>query len=322
MSDVLARLRETAEFVRRVVAPTPQREWPLVSQHCGTEVWIKHENHAPTGSFKVRGGLTYLDEVLRSAERPAGIVAATRGNHGQSVAFAARAARLPATIVVPRGNSREKNLAMRGLDAELIEYGRDFTEALEHATELASERGLHFMPSFHPGLIRGIASYALEWFEGSPALDTVYVPIGLGSGICSVIAVRDALGLSTQVVGVVAERAPAYAHSFEAGHVVESDRADTYADGIAVRVPHRDAVRQIRSGAARILKVSDDEIAEASRVLFSHTHNVAEGAGAAALAGLLHERAQGERAGIVITGGNIDTDQFAAVLAGQTPTVD
>ncbi len=316
----LGDLRAAAEIVHAAIPPTPQHCWPLLSRRCGAEVWVKHENHNPTGAFKVRGGVVYA-EGLRLDTGIAGVISATRGNHGQSVAFAAARAGLRTTIVVPRGNSPEKNAAMRGLGAELIEHGADFSESLGHARALAEVRGLRFFPSFAPPLVAGVASYALELFEAVPDLDTVYVPIGLGSGICGVMAARDALGLAARVVGVVAERAPAYALSFERGEPVSSDSSDTFADGVAVRVPDPAAVELICRGVDRVVAVSEDEIAAAVRHYFSDTHNVAEGAGAVGLAALLRERERqaGRRVGLVISGGNVDRDVYARILAGHTP---
>ncbi len=321
MTLTLAELRQAASIVHAAMEPTPQRRWPLLDERTGAEVWVKHENHAPTGAFKVRGGLVHADSLARLPDPPQGVIAATRGNHGQSVAFACGRAGLSASIVVPRGNSPEKNAAMRALGAELIEHGEDFSNSLEHARALADERGLRFFPSFHRDLIAGVASYALELFDAVADLDTIYVPIGLGSGICAVIAARDALGLSTRVVGVVAKRAPAYALSFEKGEPVASERSDTFADGVAVRVPHAPAVELICRGADRIVMLAEDEFAEASRCYFSDTHNVAEGAGAAGLAALLQERERmrGRRVALVLTGGNIDRDLYRRILAGETP---
>lgn len=321
MNSDLDALRRAAAIVHAAMDPTPQLRWPLLEARTGTEVWVKHENHAPTGAFKVRGGLVHADALSRLPEPPKGVIAATRGNHGQSVAFACARNGLRATIVVPHGNSADKNAAMRALGAELIEHGDDFSTSLEHARALADERGLRFFPSFHPDLIAGVASYALELFDAVADLDTVYVPIGLGSGICAVMAARDALGLATRVVGVVAERAPAYARSFAAGEPVSSEAADTFADGVAVRVPHPEAVERICRGADRIVGVGEDEFAEASRCYFSDTHNVAEGAGAAGLAALLQERERmrGRRVALVLTGGNIDRDAYLRILAGETP---
>src|SRR5579872_2529953 len=309
-------LGAAAQIVHAALAPTAQIRWPLLGARTGAEVWVKHENHGPVGAFKLRGGIVYIDGLARAPYPVAGLVAATRGNHGQSIAYAAARAGMRAAIVVPHRNSREKNAAMRALGAELIEHGRDFQEALEFAQRIATERGLHMVPSFDPALVRGVASYALEFFDAVADLDTVYVPIGLGSGICATIAAREALGLRTKVVGVVAENAPAYALSFAAGRVVTTEAAGTMADGIACRVPLEDAVEIINRWAERIVTVSEAEIADAMRVYFSDTHNLAEGAGAAPLAALLKERRAMERrrVGLVLSGGNVDRELYARVL--------
>ncbi len=314
----LAALEAAAATVHAVLPPTPQYRWPLLSRRVGGEVWVKHENHTPVGAFKVRGGLVFFDELAALHPKPTGVIAATRGNHGQSVAFAAAKAGLSATIVVPEGNSAEKNAAMRALGATLVEHGHDFQAALERSRALAAERGLVFVPSFAPALVRGVASYALELFRAAPPLDRIYVPIGLGSGICGVIAARDALGLPTEVVGVCSEGAPCYALSFAAGRPVSTERAETLADGMACRVPVEEALETILRGASRVLTVSDAEVCDAMRALFSDTHNVAEGAGAAPLAAALKERAinAGKRIALVLSGGNVDRDLFARVLAG------
>ena len=303
--------------VHGVMAATPQYRWPLLAERYGCEVWIKHENHTPTGAFKLRGGLTYLAE-LAAGDLPPGLITATRGNHGQSIPFAAARHGVPVTVVVPEGNSDDKNRAMRGWGAELLVRGRDFDEARQHADRLARERGLAFVPSFHPALVRGVATYALELFEAVADLDAVYVPIGMGSGICAVIGVRDLLGLRTEIIGVTAAGAPAYAESFRAGAPRPQGAARTFADGVACREPDPAALGIILRGAARVLTVSDAEIAEAMRVLYSDTHNIAEGAGAAALAGLAQERERqrGRRVAAILCGGNIDADIFAAVLRG------
>lgn len=312
----LDEIRAATALVRTFFPPTPQYVWPLLSQRAGAEVRVKHENVTPVGAFKVRGGLVYLEELKRSVPDVAGVITATRGNHGQSIAFAAQRHRIAATIVVPNGNSVEKNAAMRALGAELVVHGRDFQEAREHMERLAVERELHEIPSFHPWLVRGVATYALELFESSPDLDRVYVPIGLGSGIAGVIAVRDALRLHAEVVGVVAATADAYARSLEAGHVVATESAQTFADGVAVRVPDPAAFEIIRRGAARIVRVTDAEIAAAMRALYADTHHIAEGAGAAALAALMREResARGKKIGLILSGGNVDRDVYANVL--------
>jgi threonine dehydratase len=307
--------------VRRWVPPTPQYAWPLLGCKVGAEVWVKHENHTPTGAFKVRGGLTYVERMR--AERPEvqGIVSATRGNHGQSLAFAGRTAGLSVTIVVPHGNSPDKNAAMKGFGAELIEHGHDFQAAREHASAIGAERGLETVPSYHRDLVLGVATYARELFEVAGELDAVYVPIGMGSGISGIIGVRDLLGLRTEVIGVAAEQAAAVALSVAAGRVVNTDTASTFIDGVATRVPDPDAVSVIMAGAARVLTISEDDAAQAMRVLYATTHNVPEPAGALALAGLLAERAQvaGRRVAVIQTGGNADADLLLRVLAGQTP---
>ena len=312
---------ETAQrIIYAAMPPTPQYAWPLIGREAGCEVWVKHENHTPTGAFKVRGGLVHL-KLRKDRGQSNGVITATRGNHGQSVPYGAARVGIPVTVVVPIGNSVEKNAAMRALGAELIEVGHDFDAAREAAAEIARERGLDFIASFGPDLVLGVSTYAHELFRASGALDAVYVPIGMGSGICGVIAARDMLGLKTKVIGVVAEGANAYALSFEAGKPVATNQANTFADGMAVRIPNADAFHIIRHGADRIVQVSDDEIAEAMRVYFRCAHTIAEGAGAAPLAALLKEkpRMQGKRVGVILSGGNIDMPKFAAVLKGETP---
>ena len=313
----LAALRGAQAMVHEVMAPTPLRRWPLLSARCGTDVAVKHENHTPVGAFKIRGGIVYMTRLKQRAPDTAGVCAATRGNHGQSIAFAAARVGIAATIVVPHGNSVEKNRAMVALGARLVEAGHDFQAAFEHARELAASAGLHMLPSFHDDLVEGVASYALEMFDAAPQLDTVYVPIGLGSGICGVIRARDALGLATRVVGVVAENAPAYALSLAEGRPVSTNSADTMADGMACRVPVAAALEEIMAGAERIVTVGDDAIAAAMRHYFSDTHNIAEGAGAAPLAALLQDgpAVAGASAGLILSGGNVDRDVYAAVLA-------
>jgi threonine dehydratase len=317
----LADLEATAVLVGSVVPPTPQYAWPLLASRTGAEVWVKHENHTPIGAFKVRGGLVYMDWLARSGLRPKGVITATRGNHGQSVALAGRRVGLPVTILIPEGNSAEKNAAMAGFGAELIVDGRDFDEAKAEAMRLAAERNLHALPSFHPLLVQGVATYALELFRAVADLNTVYAPIGMGSGICGLIAVRDLLGLKTEIVGVVAVEAPAVALSVAAGRPVSTPSARTFADGMACREPDAEALSVIAKGAARIVRVTEAEIAEAIRLLWTATHNAAEGAGAAALAALMQERDQlrGRRVGAILSGGNVDTDVLGAVLAGRTP---
>ncbi len=312
----LAQVETAAALIRPVLTPTPQICWPLLAARAGAELWVKHENHNPTGAFKVRGGLTYMAELKERAPDTQGVIAATRGNHGQSIAHAAKRFGLTATIVVPRGNSREKNAATRAYGAELVEHGADFQEALEHAMALGAERKLHAVPSFAMGLVRGVATYALELLRGVADLDTVYVPIGLGSGICSMIAMRDALGLKTNIVGVVAEGAQAYALSFKAGRPVPTNQAITVADGLAVRTPHPRAVEIICKGAARIVVVTDAEIRAAMTHYYTDTHNLAEGAGAAALAAMLQESRSmaGKRVAVVLSGGNVDRSIYAGII--------
>ena len=314
----LAALREAAAFVHQHVPATPQHAWPLLAARLGCEVWVKHENHAPTGAFKVRGGLVYVRSLLADGSPPRGLVTATRGNHGQSMALAARQAGLPLVIVVPEGNSREKNAAMRALGAELVEHGVDFDVAREQAGRLAEELGYMMVPSFHPELVRGVATYALELFEAVRDLDCVYVPIGMGSGICGLIQARNLLGLQTEIVGVVSSAADAYAQSFELGRIVTTASAETFADGMACRVPHPEAFALVREHAARIVRVTDNEIADAMRIYHEATHNTAEGAGAAALAALLQERERqlGKRVAVVLSGANVDRQRYAQVLAG------
>jgi threonine dehydratase len=298
--------------VHAVFPPTPQYAWPLLAARTGAEVWVKHENHTPTGAFKVRGGLTFFDALRREARNVPGVVSATRGNHGQSLAFAGARAGVPVTIVAPRGNSVEKNAAMRAFGATLIEHGEDFDAARVEAARLAQEKGLVFAPSFAPELVVGVATYALELFRGAPPLDALYVPIGLGSGICGCIMARDLLGLPTEIVGVQSTEAPAYALSFAAGRVVTVPSADTRADGMATRIPDPVAFDMIRKGAARIVTVTDAEVAEAIRAYWQDTHNLAEGAGAAPLAALLQEkeRMRGKRVATILCGGNIDLALF------------
>ena len=318
-----AELEDVIPLVRQCVPPTPQYAWPLLKALTGVDVIIKHENHTPIGAFKVRGGLVYFDRLKRDRPAVKGVITATRGNHGQSLAYAGARAGVAVTIVVPHGNSTEKNAAMRAFGAELIEHGSDFDEARTAAIQIASERNLEYAPSFDGDLVIGVATYAYELFSAFDRLDTVYVPIGLGSGICGLIGTRDALGLNTKIVGVVAAAANSYLRSFTAGVVVPTNSALTFADGMAVRVPDAAALEIIRKGAERIIEVTDEEIAEAIRSIYSATHNCAEGAGAAALAALRKERArlQGRRAAVILTGQNIDRAWMQIVLAGGTPHV-
>jgi threonine dehydratase len=317
----LAELEDAARTVHAILPPTPQYAWPLLAERTGCDVWLKHENHTPAGAFKIRGGIVYMDRLVREQPGVEGVITATRGNHGQSVAFAASRMGRAAVIVVPEGNSAEKNASMRGFGAELIVAGRDFDVSRQHAARIAAERSLHMLPSFHPDLVKGVATYALELFRAVADFDAVYVPIGMGSGICGLIAVRDLLGLPTEIIGVVAEAAPTMAQSFAAGRIVQGNSAATFADGMACRDPDPDAFAIIARGASRIITVSEDEIAAAIRALYADTHNVAEGAGAAALAALLKDGAKmrGRRVGLILSGGNIDTGRLAMVLGGGTP---
>ena len=319
MKDFLPELQtldDAAAIVYRTMAPTPQYPWPLLKARLGADIWVKHENHTPTGAFKLRGGLVYFDH-LAAGNKPVGVISATRGNHGQSVGFAARQHGIPATIVVPHGNSLEKNAAMRALGVELIEHGGDFQASRERASWIAGQRGLHLVPSFHPLLVHGVASYSLELFGAVADLDVAYVPIGLGSGVCGMIAAREALGLKTEIVGVVSEHAPAYALSIEQRRAVEHAVTTRIADGMACRTPEPEALEILWRHLTRVVRVSDDEVAEAMRLMYSATHNVAEGAGAAPLAAALKERDRlaGRRAAVVLTGANVDRDVFARELS-------
>jgi threonine dehydratase len=318
----LAELERAAEFVHRTIAPTPQYFWPKLRQRIGGNVWVKHENHTPTGAFKVRGGLVYLDRLRQANPEIAGVISATRGNHGQSIAFAAARLGIPATIYVPVGNSPDQNLAIASFGAKVVEFGRDFDEARHEAARIATAQGLHFVPSYHSHLVAGVASYALELFRAVKELHTVYVGIGMGSGISGLIAARDALNLKTEIVGVVAANAPATALSFAAGRPVSTPSARTFADGLATREPNAQAVEVICRGAARIVQVSEEEIAAAMRVYFDDVHQLAEGAGAAALAGLMQEREHmaAKNVAVVLSGGNIERARFVEILNGHTPS--
>jgi threonine dehydratase len=314
----LAELESAATLIYGTMPPTPQFRWPLLDLRAGVELWVKHENYTPLGAFKIRGGLVYFDHLRRTQPDTEGVVCATRGNHGQSVALAARRNGFRVVAIVPHGNSVEKNAAMRALGAELIESGHDFQASTEAAKQLAEDRGWHRMPAFHTLLVRGVGTYALELLRAAPDLDTVYVPIGLGSGICGMMAARDALGLRTKVVGVVSDAAPAYALSFDAHRPVEHDVTTRIADGMACRTPNPEALAFIDQGVDHIVRVTDDDVEAAMRALFADTHTVAEGAGAAALAALLSERESmhGRRVAVVISGGNVDTEVYATVLQG------
>src|ERR1700716_2628612 len=308
----LPQLERAHGIVGAAMPPTPAHLWPLLSERLGATGIVKHENQTPIGAFKVRGGLVYVERMKRERPHTTGLISATRGNHGQSLAFAASRYGLPVTIYVPRGNSVEQNRAIRGFGAELIEHGEDFQAAREEAYRRAETNGLEIVPAFHPDLVLGVATYALELLRKAPDLDVLYVPIGQGSGICGCILTRDLLGLTTEIVGVQSTEAPSYALSFAAGTVVRTNSSDTLADSMATRIPDADAVAIICKGASRVVQVTDDEIASAMRAYWTDTHNLAEGAGAAALAAALREKTklQGKRVGLILSGGNIDFDRF------------
>jgi len=309
-------IQAAQELVYGVMQPTPQYAWPLLCERLGTEVWVKHENHTPIGAFKARTAVVYTAELFREAKGPTGLVTATRGNHGQAVALAAKRFRVPAHIVVPRGNSIEKNAAMLAQGGDLLEFGSDFQEAKEHAQELADRHGWHFVPPYHRDIVRGVATYWLEFFSKVADVDVVYVPIGQGSGICSCIAVRNGMNLKTRIVGVVPEGAPAYALSFAAGRAIVAPVTTLLGDGMACRVPDDAALEAVLENVDRVVCVSEEEIRQAMKFYFTDTHNVVEGAGAAGLAAALKEKdaLRGKRVGLVVTGGNVDHDVFARVL--------
>ena len=314
-------VRSAMETVHAVMPPTPQYAWPLLRDRLGCTVWVKHENHTPTGAFKVRGGLTYFETLRREQPDVSGVISATRGNHGQSVGLAARRYGLSATIVVPRGNSTEKNAAMRALGATLIEHGDDFQAAREFAIALAAERGLHMVPSFHPELIRGVMTGWVEFFQSfqpGEAPLVVFIPIGQGSGFCAAAAARAYTGVRSRLVGVVSAHATTYLDSFRQRKVVEAPVTTLLADGMACRIADAQALEIVLAQAEDVISVSDDEVAQAMRVLFADTHNVAEGAGAAGLAAAMQQRKlwQGQSVGVALSGGNVDSAVFARVLAG------
>lgn len=314
----LADIEAAAQTVYRSFAPTPQYRWALLSERLGTDCWVKHENHTPVGAFKIRGGLTYFDQLKQRGALPREVISATRGNHGQSIGWAAREHGVACTIVVPHGNSVEKNAAMRALGVNLIEHGSDFQESREHAMQLAAERGAHMVPSFHKDLLRGVSTYWWEFFRAVPQLDVAYVPIGQGSGACSAVAAKQALGHRARIVGVVSRHATTYADSIAAGRVVEAPVTTRLADGMACRVADTDALAILAPHLDHVVKVSDDEVAQAMRAIFADTHNVAEGAGAASFAAAMQEKEglQGQTVGITLCGGNVDSATFANVLAG------
>ncbi len=323
MNDIAPALPDAAEIeaatrvVYREFAGTPQYRWALLCERLGTECWVKHENHTPVGAFKIRGGLTFFDALARRGALPREVFSATRGNHGQSIGWAARAHGVRCTIVVPRGNSQEKNAAMRALGVDLVEHGDDFTAAADHAQQLAVERGGFMVPSFHRDLVLGVATYWWEFLRAVPQLEVAYVPIGLGSGACGLLAAKAALGHAVRVVGVVSDGATTYADSIAAGHVVESPVTTQLADGVAVRRAHPEALAWLAHGLDHVVRVSEAEVAAAMRALYTDTHNLAEGAGAAALAGALQERGQlaGQCVGVALTGANVDAAVLARVLS-------
>ncbi len=313
----LADIEAAAQVVYQDFAATPQYRWGLLSERLGADCWLKHENHTPVGAFKIRGGLTYFDQLGRSGALPREVISATRGNHGQSMGWAARRHGVACTIVVPQGNSVEKNAAMRALGVTLIEHGEDFQEAREHAMGLAAERGAHMVPSFHKDLLRGVSTYWWEFLRAVPQLQVAYVPIGQGSGACAAIAAKRALGHGVRIVGVVSRHATTYADSLAAGRVVEAPVTTVLADGMACRVADPAALDILAPHLDHIVQVSDDEVAAAMRAVFTDTHNVAEGAGAAAFAAAMQERQQiaGQSVGLALTGGNVDATVFARVLS-------
>src|SRR5579863_8478375 len=313
----LEEVRAAAETVYRLMQVTPQYRWPLLCERLGTEVWVKHENHTPIGAFKSRTAIVYAEELLKRQPGTRGLVAATRGNHGQSVALAAQRNKLECVIVVPHGNSVAKNAAMRAQGANLIEHGDDFQSSLEHARELAGKRGYHLVPPYHRDIVLGVETYWLELFTAVQEIDVAYVPIGMGSGICSAATVRNALGLKTKLVGVVSDQAPTYALSLQQKQIVEAPSTTKLADGLACRLGNEEALEVMLENVDHIVRVTDDEVAAAMRAMFTDTHNVIEGAGAASLAAATKElpSLKGKRVALIATGGNVDQDVFARVLS-------
>ncbi|MFO1439629.1 MAG: threonine dehydratase [Verrucomicrobiaceae bacterium] len=312
----LQEIEAAKTLIRPLIRETPTYRWPLLEAGLGCELWVKHENHTPVGAFKIRGGLVYMDELKRREPQVQGVIAATTGNHGQSIAFAARQNGLRAVIVVPHGNNPEKNAAMRSLGAELVEHGREFQEALDYSRELAAKEGLHAVPSFHPWLVRGVATYALEMFRSVRELDVVFVPIGLGSGFCGIAAAREALGLKTKIIGVVSEHAPAYALSYQRREFTEQTSTTTVAEGVACKTPNRDALAHVLAHAHDVVTVNDDEAVQAMREIIQATHNIAEGAGALAFAALKKHREawRGQKVACVLTGGNASMAMLGRAL--------
>tara|TARA_B100000446_G_scaffold16616_1_gene14103 strand:+ start:3038 stop:4003 length:966 start_codon:yes stop_codon:yes gene_type:complete len=313
----LSELEAAAAGIYRFMPATPQYSWPQLNHHTGCELWVKHENHTPTTAFKVRGGIHLLSSLKQRGEMPSGVLSATRGNHGQSLSYAGRLFDLPVTIVVPECNNADQNAAIKSFGAELIIHGDDFEAARQHSVQLQQALNYRAVAPFERELVLGVATYALEFFSAQPDMDTVYVPVGMGSGICGLIQTRDLLGLNTKIVGVVAEGAPTFARSFAAGKVINTEQANTIADGVATRAPMEEAFDIILNGADRIITVSDDEIARAMYLYFRTTHNLSEGAGAVPLAGLLSERntLQGKKVGVILSGGNIDFARFQRLVA-------
>lgn len=316
VKPTLEQIQLAEALIRPLIPETPAFRWPLLQEPCGGGLWIKHENHTPVGAFKIRGGLVYLDELMRREQELPGVIAASTGNHGQSIAFAARRRGVRAVIVVPQGNNPEKNRAIRSLGADLIEHGREFQEALEFSRHLAQREGLHPVPSFHPWLVRGVATYGLELFRQVPDLDAVFVPIGLGSGFCGLAAAREALGLRVRLVGVVSAQAPAYALSFRAKRLLTQPSATRVAEGVACSTPHPGALESILGEASDVIEVSDGETLEAMRELLQGTHNLVEGAGALAYAALRKQRAawEGAKVACVLSGGNVSLELLHAAL--------
>lgn len=317
----LHELEAAAELVHAVMPATPLYAWPKLAQRTATQVFVKHENHTPTGAFKVRGGIVYLNRLSEADPPVPGVISATRGNHGQSIAFAAARAGIAATIYVPKGNSPDQNSAIAAFGATVVEFGDHFDAARHEAMRVATAQGLHMIPSFHRDLVIGVGTYALEMFREAANLHAVYVGVGMGSGICGLIAVRDALGLTTDIIGVGPYNAPATAQSFAAGRVTPAMSSNTFADGLATREPNADAMAMICRGVTRFVQVTEDEIAAAIRMYFDDTHQVVEGAGAAPLAALIKERDRmlDKRVGLIMSGGNIEAARFLKVLRGETP---
>lgn len=313
----LEELTQASQLVHRVFSATPQYNWPQLTQTCGCEVWVKHENHTPTTAFKVRGGIVFVDALMKSDNPPKGLISATIGNHGQSLAFAGKRANLPVTIVVPEGNNEDQNRAIQSHGANLVIHGHDFEAARQHSLVLQHELGYRAVAPFEQALVLGVATYALELFNHVKDLDTVYVPIGMGSGIAGLIQVRDLLGLNTKIIGVVAKGAPTFALSFAAGKIINTEHAQTIADGVKTRSPMQEAFDIIKRGCDHVVQVSDNEIAKAMLQYYQATHNLAEGAGAITLAALNQEKDQmiGKKVAIILTGGNIDYQRFTQYVS-------